>query len=318
MVRAGAELGVCDQLAAGPLPADEIARRVGAEPDVLHRLLRALAAFGILEEREDGTYANTELGELLNGDNPDSMRSFALGLADDSWWGAWAQLPEAVRDGSVPIQRAYGRSFWSLVDSDPDVKARFNAFMASQTQAFGRQLVAAFDFAACKRVVDVGGGNGGLLAAVLAANDSLRGTLFDLPYGLDGAEAYLKSRGVHERCDLVAGDFFESVPAGGDAYLLSRILHDWPDERAAEILASIRRAMAPGSYLLAIDSLMPEHVEERADHQFLVTMDLHMYTLFGARERTEDQMRRLLSGAGFEVARVAPTWPVATIIAKAV
>jgi ubiquinone/menaquinone biosynthesis C-methylase UbiE len=319
MVRAAAMLGVCDELAAGPLDAAELAARVGADAGLLRRLMRALSSFGVVAEAEDGRFTNTETGDLLRTDAQGSLRNVALGLAEDTWYEAWEQLPGAVRDGALPFQRAFeGRSFWGVVEADPIVGARFNAFMVARTEAFAPQLVAAFDFADCGRVVDIGGGNGALTASLLAAHPTLRGTIFDLEAGLNGADAYLRKRGVRDRCELVSGDFFESVPEGAGAYLLRHVLHDWDDDRAAAILATCRRGMRPGVPLLVIDQLLPTRATNTPEDRYSFTLDLHMYVLFGARERTEDELRHMLEAAGYRVERVAPTTPTGTIVARAI
>jgi hypothetical protein len=167
-------------------------------------------------------------------------------------------------------------------------------------------------------VVDVGGGNGGLIASVLAAHPGLRGVLFDLESGLAGADELLRRRGVADRCTTVAGDFFESVPAGGDIYLLRLVLHDWDDEHAARILNTLRRAMSPGSRLVVIDHLLPARADTSPASRAALIIDMSMYVLFGARERTERDMRGMLDAAGFRVERIAITVPPRTVIAQAI
>jgi orsellinic acid C2-O-methyltransferase len=319
MVRAAVVLGAFDQLAATPMDAVELAALVGADSGLLNRLLRALSSYGVVTENEDGKFSNTQLGDLLRKDVEGSVRNVALGLTEDVWYEAWEQLPGAVRDGALPFQRAHpAKTFWEVIEANPEVKARFNGFMVAQTEAFAPQLLAAFDFSACRQVVDVGGGNGALIASVLVGHPSLRGVLFDLEPGLDGADEYLRKRGVRDRCELVPGNFFDSVPEVGDAYLLKYVLHDWDDDRAAAILASCRRWMRPGTHVLVIDQLLPRRATDTSNDRFSLTLDMHMYALFGARERTEDELLGMLGRAGFEVERVAPTWPPSTIVARAV
>ena len=318
LVRVAALLGVCDALAAGQRESGAVAGELGANPDVLRRLMRALAAAGVLEEVEDGRFSNTQVGDLLRKDVPASMRNVAVGLTDDPWWLAWAELQRGVLDGSIPFELAHGRSFWEMVKTDSRVADRFHGFMAAQTDTFVPQLLGAFDFSACRQIVDVGGGNGGLVAAILKAHRSAKAILFDLEAGLDGADEYLQARGVRDRCELVAGSFFESVPGGADVYLLRLILHDWQDDRAAQILASCRRAMQPGAQLLVIDQLLPVRVIEGPREFHALLTDMHMYVLFGARERTEDEMRSMVEGAGFKVDRIIATSPTSTVVATAI
>ena len=317
MIRSAAELGVCDGLGSGSVAGGDLAAHIQAEPALLMRLLRALCAFGILAEDEDGRFSNTDLGHLLRSDVPGSLRNAAMGLAEDAWWQAWGRFPTGVREGGQPFQLAHGRTFWQLAEEEPGVKARFNGFMAAQTTAFIPQLLEAFDFAACKRIVDVGGGNGALAAGILRANPATRATVFDLAAGLEGADAFLVGQGVRDRCDLMAGSFFDAIPVGADVYLMRLVLHDWDDAGAAAILATCRRAMQPGARLLVMDHLLPVRVRDQlADRQSLA-LDLHMYVLFGARERTETELRGMLTDAGFAIENVAPTSPTAIIVARA-
>ncbi len=318
LVRTAALLGICDALAAGPRESASVATEVRADAGLVHRLMRALAGIGVMVEGENARFSNTAIGELLRKDAPGSMRNAAIGLAEDSFWEAWAQLPRGVREGTIPFELAHGEPMWEKFAADPDAAGRFNGFMAAQSAAFVPQLLGAFDFSKCARVVDVGGGNGALLAGVLLAHPSLRGTLFDIEAGLAGADAYIRERGVAGRCELKAGDFFESIPEGGDVYLLKLILHDWDDERAAEILNTCRRAMRPGTYLLVMDHILPERAAPGPREAHALTMDLHMFVLFGARERTEKELRGMLSEAGFRVDRVVPTSPPSTIVAVAI
>jgi SAM-dependent methyltransferase len=318
MIRTAALLNICDKLAAGPRDAADLAAEVHADPGLLHRLLRALAGVGVLEEGPDGRFSNTEMGELLRRDVPGSAAGVAAALPQDHVWKAWGQLPRGVIEGSVPHALAHDASYWEILARDPEQSARFNAQMVSQTEAFVPQLLAAFDFSSCKTVIDVGGGNGGLIASILSAHPDLHAVLFDLDTGLAGAGEFLRRRGVADRCTTVAGDFFKSVPAGGDLYLLRLVLHDWDDENAARILNSVRHAMSPGSRLLVIDHLLPARADTSLDSRGPLIMDMHMYVLFGARERSERDMRRMLDAAGFRIERIALTTPTRTIVAQAV
>jgi orsellinic acid C2-O-methyltransferase len=318
MVRAAAVLGVCDALKDEPAEAHRVASAVGADPSLMRRLLRALSSMGVVAEGPDGSFSNTEVGNLLTTDAPGSLRNVAIGLTEDPSYEAWKELPSAVRDGALPFQRAHdGKSFWDVAKADPQFSTRFNRFMVARTEAFAPQLLDAFDFSQCSEVVDVGGGTGALIAAVLLAHPDLHGTIIDLQPGLGGADAYLHKHEVRDRCKLVTGDFFQSVPDGGDAYLLRHILHDWDDDRAATILGTCRMAMRPGAALLVIDQLLPHRAADTPEDRFALTLDLHMYVLFGARERTENELRQMIEDAGFRVERVEPTRPTSTIVARA-
>jgi SAM-dependent methyltransferase len=318
LIRNAALLKICDQLAHGPREAADVAATVHADPALLRRLMRALVGIGVLEEGADGRFSNTEMGEHLRSDLPGNLAAPAIGLTEDPGWLAWARLRQGVVEGSIPYVIANDATFWALQASNPEAAARFNAHMAAQTEAFASQLVKAFDFSECRTVVDVGGGKGALISGILSANPNLRGVVFDLEQGLAEADEYLQRRGVAGRCTTVAGDFFKSVPPEGDCYLLRLILHDWDDSHALQILESVRRAMAPGSRLLVIDHLLPARADASPDSRVALNMDIHMFVMFGSRERTEEDIRTMLAAAGFDVEQVAPTMPTRTIIAVAV
>ena len=317
-VRTAALLGICDELAGAPRGAAEVAAAVGADPGLLRRLLRALAGAGVLEEGEDGRFRNTPVGDLLRKEVPGGLRDLAIALPEDRSWAAWGALPTAIREGIVPFDLANGRSFWEALADDPGAASAFNRFMVEQSEAFGPQLLKAFDFSSSVRVVDVGGGNGALIGQVLLAHPALRATLFDLEAGLAGADAYLRGRGVRDRCELAVGSFFESIPEGADTYLLKYILHDWDDGRAADILAVCRRAVRPGARLIVIDHVLPARAVNALRESRALTVDMQMHVLFGSRERTEAELRSMLTEAGFEVEQVVPTAPPSTVVARAV
>jgi O-methyltransferase domain/Dimerisation domain len=318
LIRTAALLKICDQLAHGPREAADVAVVVHADPILLRRLMRALVGLGVLEEGEDGRFSNTETGEHLRSDLPGNLAAPAISLTEDPAWLGWAQLHHGIVDGSVPYVLANHASPWEVQASNPEAAARFNAHMVAQTEAFAPQLVSAFDFSQCRTVVDVGGGKGALMSGILSANPGVHGVVFDLEQGLAGAEQYLQLRGVADRCTTVAGDFFKSVPPGGDCYLLRLILHDWDDADALRILESVRHAMAPSSRLLVIDHVLPARADASPDSRLALNMDIHMFVLFGGRERTEDEMRQMLESTGFVIERVAMTAPARTVVARAV
>lgn len=317
-IRAAAILGVCDALGGEPLPGDEVSRRVGGDPRSMRTLLGVLVSAGLLRQSEDGRFQNTELGALLRAGVAGSLRSSVIGMCAPSWWRAWSELPQAVRSGNVAFGLANGDGVWDELRADPEAAARFNAFMAGGTDNFLPQLLGAVDLVDARHIVDVGGGTGALLAGILDAYPDARGTLFDLPAGMSGADDFLRARSLDTRCTLVHGNFFESIPSGGDVYVLRFILHDWPDERAAAILASCRRAMSPGTRLLVIDALLPPRATDDEPSLIKHLYDLHMFVLFGAHERTEAEMRALLDAAAFSVRTIHATEPVAIVDAVAV
>lgn len=317
-IRAAAWWRVADALAAGPASADAVAAGVGADPSLVHRLLRFLAAVGVTVELADDRFANSPLGELLRTDVPGSLHAAAIGRTQDGWWSAWSQLSPSLAGGSVPYDVAHGESFWAGLRRDPEAAVVFDDLMTSKTSAFVPELIRAYDFSSARLVVDVGGGSGALLGGILAAAPQARGIVADLPGGLAAATRTLAALGVADRCRPVVADFFVEVPTGGDVYILRQILHDWPDDRSAQLLAVCRRAMQPDARLLVIDQLLPEHATEDPDARLAFELDLQMFVLFGAGERTRAELVGLTEAAGFRVDAVLPTTPERTLVATAV
>jgi orsellinic acid C2-O-methyltransferase len=285
----------------------------------MRRLLCTLVALDVLGE-SDGLFSNASMGQALVRDHPDSMREVAITRMRDPWWRAWGALPEAVRTGDSAYVLANGRPMWQDLGNDPDAAASFNAMIASGTEEYVASLLESFDFTDVRQVVDVGGGRGSMLAALLTASLGARGTLFDLPAGLIGAREHLADVGIADRVDLVAGDFFESVPEGGDLYPLRRVMHNWANEQAIAILASCRNAIGDQpARLLISDVIMPERpVPGPAEDEAVFTLDLHMLVLLGARERSRSEFGVLLQAAGFRIDEVLATSPEGTIVASPV
>jgi hypothetical protein len=317
VIRTAALFGVCDVLAGEPMAAQQVAERVGAASDPMRRLLRTLVALDVLSE-SDGAFRNAALGELLRRDHPEAMREVAISRMRESWWRAWGALPDAVRTGESAYVLANGRSMWDELRDDPEAAASFNAMIGSGTEEYAASLACCIDFAESRHVVDVGGGQGTMLAALLRSAPGARGTLFDLPAGLIGAQDYLAAAGVADRAETVAGDFFDSIPASGDVYLLRRVLHDWPDDDALAILRTCRKAIGHrAARLLVADTIMPERpAAGAAEDETVFTLDLHMLVLFGARERSVSEFNRLLEATGFGIEEVLATAPEGTIVAR--
>jgi O-methyltransferase domain len=292
LVYVAARLGIGDALAGGPLTGAELARAVEAEPAALTRVLRGLAAEGVLDEDGD-RFGLTALGAALQ---PLHGSILARG---ELYYRAAGGLLDAVRQGGTPFERVYGERFFDHLSRRPADEAAFQASMAARAEREARDVVAAYDFTGLGRLVDVGGGAGVLLAAILDAAPHLEGVLVDRPAAVEQAR-----RRLGDRAQCVAGDFFAAVPAGADAYVLSRVIHDWPDAEAVAILRTCRAAMAAGARLLLVEAVLPERA---ADSPEAIRMDLHMLVLFGARERTEREYAELLSAAGLALARVIPT-----------
>ena len=307
-IGAFARLGVADALASGPSSISELSQRLRADERALARLLEATLEVGLFVLGDDGRYRLGELGELLRSDAPGSLRRFAVVSTDDWRWAAYGHLAHAVRTGEPGFVAAHGCRLWDYLASHPDAAASFEESMARVGAARDRAVAAAVDFSTVGRLVDVGGGRGGLLCVLLAACPALRGVVFDLPAVIEGARESLREAGFAERCEAVAGDFRETVPPGGDAYLLSWVLHDWDDATTLQILGNCRAAMAQGSRLLVVEMVVPEPGQPNAAAfaRLVRQTDLEMLAVVGGRERTAAEYEALLAESGFTLDRIVP------------
>ena len=306
ILHVGARLGVADELAAAPRTLTELAEATGTHAPSLRRLLRGLACLNVVAERADGRYELTEAGEPLRSDVPDSIRAAVLFFCSESMWRAWSGLETGLRTGGIPWERVHGTGFFDYMAEHADESATFNAAMADRTRAAVRQIVASYDFSRFTRLVDVGGGNGQLLATVLADTPGLRGVLFDQPTGVADALDTLSAAGVADRCEIEQGSFFASVPTGGDAYLLKSVIHNWDDEHAGAILRNCRNAMGDEGTLLLVERVMPARVDSPVTGR-VVWSDVNMLVNTVGRERTEAEFRALFAAAGFELTGREPT-----------
>jgi SAM-dependent methyltransferase len=292
LLHAAVTLGVPEALAGGPRGTPELATELGADPGMLHRVLRGLAAEDVLEELPDGRFALTATGQLLRPEVPDSMRG-AVTARGQLYYAAVAGLPDAVRHGGTPFELVHGRPFFEHLAAAPERLAAFQASMADRSAREAGAVVAAYDMSGFASIVDVGGGTGTLLRAVRAHVPSADVVLFDLPEVV--ARSDLPSQG---------GDFFTTVPGGADAYLLSRVLHDWDDDDALRVLRNCRRAMRPDSVLLVVEAVLPERA---VDDPAAVRMDLHVLVLLGGRERTAGEYAGLFDAADLRLTTDVPT-----------
>jgi len=312
-ISVAAQLKIADHLAQGAKTSEELARATGAHPSSLYRLMRALVTIEILQERADGVFEITPMGLLLRSDTERSVRSWAIHcarrLSQD-----WTALFDSVKTGESARKLHFGQGAFEDLERDPEQAASFNQAMVELTRLVADGIVHGYDFSAIKRIVDVGGGYGQLLAAILKANPGARGTVFDLPHAAEKGRAYIREIGLSERCDFQSGSFFESVPGGADAYVLKSVIHNWPDERAQVILQCCHRAMAGRGKLLVVERIVPRRLDASAPHQAIALMDLNMLVVLGARERREEEFRALLSSAGFRVSRILPATPTVSII----
>jgi O-methyltransferase domain/Dimerisation domain len=300
-IHVAATLGIADLLADGPRPSNELAREAGADPDALYRLLRALAAVGVFEEDDERRFALTPLGEPLRSDVPGSVHGWALMIGRPYFWRSWGNLEHSIRTGENSFRALHGTDIWEWRSGRPEESAIFDGAMRALTGAANAALLDAYDFGRFGTIVDVGGGNGAFLAAILDAHPAARGVLFDQPHVIDGAGPVLAS--VADRVSVVAGSFFDSVPSGGDAYILKWIVHDWEDEEAIAILQICRAALSPDARLLVIERILALP-NEGAEGKF---SDLNMLVLPGGRERTGDEFAQLFEQAGLRLAQIVET-----------
>lgn len=308
-----AKLRLPDHLSAGPKSSVELAAITNSHPASLRQLLQALTTINICEELDGDSFRLTATGALLRSDAPASLRSWSL------WWGeylwpVWGNLLYSVRTGQSARKLLNGSDGFSHLENDPEAAATFYQVTINLTRLTAQVVVPHYDFSGIKRLVDVGGGYGEFLMAILRGYPSIAGVLFDLAIAIEGAKRHYSQAGLDGRCEFVAGDFFESVPAGADAYLLKSVIHDWDDDRSAKILATCRRNMSDEARLLVVEQILPERRERSTKDQNLSRHDLTMLVACGAHERTESEYRTLLTSAGFRIARIIPAGPTFSIV----
>lgn len=292
-----ARLGLIDLLADGPRTAAQLAQSTGCNVGALYRLMKALCSLGICLQRPDDSFEATALGAPLGSQAPCSVRSWALQWGGPSWQ-VWENLLHSVRTGESARTLITGTEGFAHLEQDPQAALLFNQAMAELTRLVALEVAQNYDFDG-KSVVDVGGGYGELLAAVLERHPNAAGILFDMPHAIPAAADLFMARGLKARCRFIAGDFFTAVPAGADIYMLKSVIHDWDDDHSRAILETCRRAMSPQARLLLIDRTMPDRLQTTAEHQALAQSDLNMLVALAAQERSEAEFDALLRSAGF-------------------
>ena len=305
-----AALGVADQLKDGPKPYYEVARACGAHPASLYRLLRALAAVGVFHESGDKEFSLTRLGVSLTSDASSSVRNYARWIGTPGQWGSWGNLLHSIKSEECAQRYTCGMDAWTYRRQHPDEHAVFNAAMTGNSRSEAQAVLEAYDFSRFGRVVDVGGGQGLLLEAILLACPATHGILFDQPEVIASADQSLCSAGLAQRCQTVAGSFLEFVPEDGDVYVMKAILHDWDDRASIDILRTCRRAMSLTATLVVIERVVgpPNEIPEG---EF---SDLNMMIQYGALERTLQEFYDLFRSAGFAMTKVVPTRSPLSII----
>jgi len=313
-ITVAAQLGVADALAHGPLTIEELANFVDADADALGRLLRALISRGIFRQRRDGRYELNTLADTLRIDAVGSMASAARFYGSGEQRERWTLLVDSVRTGTSVVPGLRGKSSFEYFVDKPELAALFNETMTSVSAMTDATVVAGYDFRLYPTIVDIGGGQGLLLASILTAAPASRGVLYDLPHVVADAPNLLRHSGVANRVRIAEGSFFDIVPGGGDAYVLKNIIHDWPDDIALQILQNVRTAGGSRSTVLLIEFVIPTHNRDFPGKW----VDLEMLLNLGARERTAAEYRDLLARAGFRMTRVVPTAsPLSVVEARA-
>ena len=304
-----AKLDLASLLKDGPKQSEELAAATSTHAPTLYRLLRALSGIGLFSEDANGRFALTPLGATLQ-DGPNSVRAMVLHLGESASWQAWGELLHSIQTGETAFKHAHGMEVFPYYAQHAESNAVFNEAMTNYSEAVSAAVTQAYDFSRAGTIVDIGGGHGSLLAAILKANPSSKGILFDLPPAVADAGKRIETEGLTRRCELTGGDFFESVPQGGDVYILKSIIHDWDDQRAIRILKNIHRAMKPDGKLLLVETVIPPGNEPSPAK----LGDLHMLVMTGGCERSRAEYGALFDAAGFQLVNVIPTQSMVSIV----
>jgi hypothetical protein len=308
------KLNIAEQLAAGPRSPAELARASETEADALRRVLRFVASAGIFEEDRDGLFRLTPLGEPLRADVPGSMKAMITVFAGPSIQDNWNELEYCVRSGQPAFRKHHpDADAFTFIHGDPEIAATFDTAMATFAPQTAAAVAAAYDFSRFASLVDVGGGNGALLRGILSANPRLRGVLFEQPQVAERARAAVDDA----RIEIAAGSFFDTMPAGHDAYLLKHVIHDWNDADASAILRVCRKAMSARATLLIVEGVYPARVAASPEIFGATATDVNMLVCTGGRQRSEAEFRELLAGAAFELTRIVPTHARVSVIEAA-
>jgi hypothetical protein len=308
-VYVAAKLGIADLLKDGPVSSDDLAKKTKTHPPALYRLLRGLASLGVFAEEGERRFALTPAAALLRDDIPGSQRAMAIMMGEEHY-KSWGELVSSVQTGKPAFEKIFGKPVFEFLSERPEQAAIFDRAMVGVHGRETSAVLDAYDFSAFSSIADIGGGNGSTLSGILERHPALHGTLFDLPGVIGRARQNVEKAGMSDRLHLVAGDFFESIPSGADAYFLRHIIHDWDDEKALRILENVRRAMGEEGRVLVVESVIPPG----NDPCFGKLLDLTMLVIPGGQERTEDEYRTLFGKAGFRLSRIVPTQAEVSVI----
>lgn len=309
-IYAAAKLGIPDLLKDGPKSCEQLASSTGTEARSLYRVMRALAQVGVFAEKENENFTLTPLSACLQSDAPNSVRALAV-LFGEEQYKAWGDILYSMRTGGSSFEHVFGMPVFDYYAQNPEAEKTFNAAMTSGSDAEKAAVVQTYDFSTIHKLVDIGGGQGSFIASILKANPHLQGVLFDLPSVVEGAKQVIEAEGVADRCEIVGGSFYESVPNGADAYILKHVLHDWDDETSLTILKNCYSAIQENGKLLVVEQIVPPG-NEPALAKF---MDVNMMMLHpGGCERTEAEYQALFEAAGFKLTKVFPTRAMVSVL----
>jgi hypothetical protein len=303
LIYVAARLEIADQLKKGPQDAQTLARLLNINPQLLYRLMRGLAWVGVVVHLTDDRFSLTPMGECLLTESPNSLHENALSMGEIDW-PTWSALLHTIETGNTGFEHAFKMEMFDYFAQHAELGSRFDRLMGKASVGVSAAIIKAYDFSSVKTFVDIAGGNGTLAAAILRANPHLRGVVFDMPSIIERALLHLQAINIADRCEAIGGDFFASVPAERDAYIMKWILHDWPDERCVTILKNCHAAMSKDAKLLVVDMIMPERA---APSTPTIMWDLHMLVMLNGKERTEAEFRHLFSAAGFKLTQIIPT-----------
>ncbi len=310
LIYVAAKLGIADLLKDGSKSVDELASKVGAHPRALYRVLRALASRGVFAEVGDRQFELTALAEPLQDRVPGSVRTWAIMNGEEGFWKSWGDLLNCVKTGDTPFNHVFGMGRWEYLTRNAEAGTIFNKAMSAMAEQTVNAVVEAFDFSGVNRVVELGGGRGVLIAAILKRHPHVQGVLTDLPAVTNEARAFIESEGLEDRCEIIGGDYFESVPSGADIYILKGIIEDEEDDGVVALLKNCRRAMGNHARLMVLDWIMSPHGSPSRTNM----RDVQMMVLTGGLERTKEEHRALFEKAGFKVNRILPTRSELSII----
>jgi ubiquinone/menaquinone biosynthesis C-methylase UbiE len=309
-----AKLGIADLIKDESQTADQLAAATGSHGPALFRVLRALVAVGIITQDEQNRFGATPLSDTLRSDVRGSLRAFAMTELGEEHYPAWGELLHSVRTGGIAFDHAFGENCWEFFAKHPENARIFNDAMSGMTAQANEALHGVYSFAGINKIMDVGGGHGGLITSILEKHPDTRGVLFDSPEVIEGAQPKIATSDIADRCELVGGDFFQSVPSGADAIIMKWIIHDWNDEQSVAILKNCHRALPANGKLILVEAVVPE----TSEMHFSKFIDLNMLVMTGGRERTEKEFRRLYEDSGFNLTRIVPTESPFSIIEGAV